>query len=185
MKWIHFSAVVLAVTLLASCTTISSTNIPGKKEKAFPKKLRGTYDLQYPESLSFLGDAGATTVTFTSNAMKMLTNGEETVTEIGDSLYVSSVGKTYYLSMGEAPSFSIFQLKPNGSDWELRTMNSLQESLLVSDLEKYFSNVKETSTPSEDGMTYVSYEVTIRENKLEEFFQSSIPMNEPFVLKKK
>lgn len=185
MKIIHFTYVAVLAVFFASCTTVTSTNIPGKKEKSFPKKLKGEYELQYPSSLSFLGDAGASTITFTSNSMKMNTNGEETTTQLGDSLYISLVGKNYYLSMGEAPSFSVFQLKPNGKDWELRTMNSLQESLLVSDLENYFSNVKETSSPSEDGMNYYSYEVTIRDNKLEDFFKSSIPMDEPFILKKK
>lgn len=176
-----FSLALLMVAL-NSCTTITSTNLPGKKENQIPKNFVGTFEIQFPkEYQDMMGEEALNMyLSFKSDRMILESKGEQTETALGDSLYFSTIGKDSYLSMGEAPSFNVFKMVPKGKDILLYAMFA-QSEVTSADLSNYFKNVTE-EVSEEDGS--VSYTVTIDDTKLADFFKSDIAFKEPYTLKR-
>ncbi|MDH4473507.1 MAG: hypothetical protein QE487_12940 [Fluviicola sp.] len=180
-----FTIGALVLIALASCTIVTTTNIPGKTATKFPKNLNGKYVLEYPEALSMLAVEGADThITFKGNEM-IIDNAEgQTVAKLGDSLFFSTIGKQQYLSFGVSPQINVFKLVKTGSDIQLFSMCGDVTS--SDDLNSFFSNVKEIPGEADENgeVGASSYEVTIEDDKLDDYFNSSVPMKEPFLLKK-
>lgn len=186
MKLAFFLTGLLLLTL-ASCTPVTSTNMPGEKLDKIPKNLLGTFELQYPGDLAELtaDPASKTYVTLKSDRIQMTDQNGDSETLLGDSLYFSKIGKQVYLSMGESPDFTVFKVVKKGKDIQLFCMYS--ESEINSDnLSPFFSNVTEIEgEPDENGEPgMVSYRVTIDNSKLDSYFKSDLPMKDPFILKK-
>ena len=190
MKFLYsFITILTAALMFGSCTPITSKNQPGVNQTKFPKSMIGKFDLYYPDGLS--PDGGSVgTVIISENSMTMTTESENSVTPLGDSLFLSTIGKNYYLCMGAAPSFSVFKVVVGKKELKFYTMSS-EEFITKEDLQKYFSDVEEITTVDEseddssEPVESVSYSVTIDDSKLEDFFSSSIPSKNPFILKKK
>ncbi|ASS47297.1 MAG: hypothetical protein A3D31_15750 [Candidatus Fluviicola riflensis] len=180
-----FTIGALVLISITSCTIVTSTNVPGKTATKFPKNMSGKYILQYPEELSMLAVEGSDTyVTFKGDEMIVDNTDGQTITKLGDSLFFSTIGKQQYLSFGVSPQINVFKVVKNGKNIELFSMCGDVTS--SGDLTNFFSNVKEIpGEVDENGDTgAASYEVTIIDGKLNDYFESSIPMKEPFVLKK-
>lgn len=173
--------------LNSSCTGVSSKNLPGTKVSSFPKKMIGEFEVVYPEDFAALmgGDEAKTYVTFTKNEMSFKNVEGETTTVIGDSLYVSTIGKTTYLSMGEQPYFTVFKVAYSGKDILLYPMYANQGTT-KEQLEPYFSNVEEVIPEVVEGEEPgdVSYSVSIDDKKLDAYFKSDIPLKDPYRLKR-
>lgn len=172
----------------SSCTSVTSTNLPGKKAASFPKKMIGEFEFVYPEDFAALfGDEDAKTyVTLTKNAMTIKNAEGETTTNLGDSLYVTSIGKSLYLSMGEEPNFTVFKVAYSGKDILLYPLFAGEETSLQ-ELEPYFSSVTETPSYLDEDTGEAgppSYSVTIDDKKLDSYFKSTIPIKDPFRLKR-
>lgn len=180
-----FTIGAMVLISLASCTIVTTTNIPGKTATKFPKNLKGKYVLEYPEALAMLAVEGVDTyITFKGNEMIVDNTEGQTVAKLGDSLFFSTIGKQQYLSFGVSPQINVFKVVKKGSDIQLFSMCGDVTS--SSDLTNFFSNVKEIQGEAdENGETgATSYEVTIVDEKLDDYFNSSVPMKEPFLLKK-
>jgi hypothetical protein len=173
--------------LNSSCTGVSSKNLPGTKVPSFPKKMIGEFEVVYPEDFAALlgGDDAKTYVTFTKNEMSFKNVEGETNTAIGDSLYVSTIGKTTYISMGEQPYFTVFKIAYSGKDILLYPMYANQGTT-KEQLEPYFSNVEEVLPEVVEGEEPgdISYSVTIDNKKLDAYFKSDIPLKDPYRLKR-
>ena len=189
MKFLYsFFFILSAALMLGSCTPITSKNQPGVNQAKFPKSMIGKFDLYYPEGLSPDGEPVGKVI-ITENTMTMTTENENTVTPLGDSLFLSTIGKNYYLCMGAAPSFSVFKVVMGKKELQFYTMSS-EDFISKEDLEAYFKDVEEITTVNEsedensEPTESVSYSVTIDDSKLEDFFNSSIPSKNPFILKK-
>jgi len=177
----------LVIVSLASCTVVTSTNVPGKKATKFPKAMLGKFELQYPESLSMLASEGEPTyVIFKADRMIIDNSEGQTTNMIGDSLFFSTIGKQQYLSLGVEPNISVFKIVKNGKNFDFFSMCS-GEAVSLSDLEYYFSKVEEIpGEVDEEGEAGASsYSVTIDDAKLDGYFKSKLPMSEPFKLIKK
>ncbi|MES2557081.1 MAG: hypothetical protein V4604_13075 [Bacteroidota bacterium] len=175
----------LALISFASCTIVTSTNIPGETATKFPKNLSGKYILEYPEELSMLAVEGSDTyITFKGDEMIIDNTDGQTIAKLGDSLFFSTIGKQQYLSFGVSPQINVFKVVKKGKDLQLFSMCGDVTS--SSDLTGFFSDVKEVAGEvDENGEAGPSsYEVTIDDKKLDGYFKSSIPMKEPFLLKK-
>jgi hypothetical protein len=180
-----FTIGALVLIALASCTIVTTTNIPGKTATKFPKNLKGEYVLEYPEALSMLAVEGSDThITFKGNEMIIDNSDGQTIAKLGDSLFFSTIGKQQYLSFGVSPQINVFKVVKKGSDIQLFSMCGDVTS--SDDLTNFFSNVKEIpGEVDENGeVGSSSYEVTINDDKLDDYFNSSVPMKEPFLLKK-
>ena len=174
----------LLIVSLASCTIVTSTNIPGKKATKFPKSMLGKFELQYPESLAMLSGEGVSTyVTFKADRMIIDNEEGQTINMIGDSLFFSTIGKQQYLSLGVEPNISVFKIVKNGKNLDLFSMCA-SEAITLSDLEYYFAKVEEIPGEADDegeaGAS--SYTVTIDDAKLDDYFKSKLPMADPFKL---
>ena len=173
--------------LSTSCTSVSSKNLPGKKAESFPKKMIGEFEVVYPEDFAALlgGEDAKTYVSFTKNAMIFKNIEGETSTNLGDSLYVTSIGKTFYLSMGEAPNFTIFKVAYSGKDILLYPLYA-NEGTTKEQLDPYFSDVEEILPEIVEGEEPgdISYSVTIDDKKLDSYFKSDIPLKDPYRLKR-
>lgn len=171
----------------ASCTSVSSKNLPGKKAASFPKKMIGEFEVVYPEDFAALlgGEDAKTYVTFTKNVMTFKNIEGETSTNLGDSLYVTSIGKTFYLSMGEAPNFTLFKVAYSGKDILLYPLYANQGTT-KEQLDPYFSDVEEILPEIVEGEEPgdISYSVTIDDKKLDAYFKSDIPLKDPYRLKR-
>jgi hypothetical protein len=187
MKYSTFF-IALLLLLNTACTGVTSTNLPGKKTTSFPKKMIGEFEVIYPEDFAALiGDSedAKTYVTFTKNVMTFKNIDGETSTDLGDSLYVSVIGKTTYLSMGEQPSFTIFKVGYSGKDILLYPMYANQGTT-KEQLQPYFADVQEIMPEYVEGEEPgdVSFSVTIDDKKLDSYFKSDIPLKEPYRLKR-
>jgi hypothetical protein len=173
----------LVIISLASCTIVTSTNVPGKKATKFPKSLIGKYELQYPEALSMLAGEVPTYVTFKADRMIIDNTEGQTTNMIGDSLFLSTIGKQVYISLGVEPNISVFKIVKSGKNLELFSMCS-SEGVTLSDLENYFSKVEEIpgEVDDEGEVGESSYTVTIDDAKLDSYFKSKLPMSDPFKL---
>jgi hypothetical protein len=173
--------------LSTSCTSVSSKNLPGKKAESFPKKMIGEFEVVYPEDFAALlgGEDAKTYVSFTKNAMIFKNIEGETSTNLGDSLYVTSIGKTFYLSMGEAPNFTIFKVAYSGKDILLYPLYANQGTT-KEQLDPYFSDVEEILPEVVEGEEPgdISYSVTIDDKKLDAYFKSDVPLKDPYRLKR-
>lgn len=172
---------------LTSCTVVSSTNIPGEKQDAFPKEFNGKFQLEYPEDFSFMEEEGAdpTIVTFKKNVITFEMGGEKSVSYLGDSIHYSTIGTDHFLSMGKEPSITVFKMLKSGKNillYPLFVYEDVEKDVLAS----YFSRVDaEYGEPDEEGNTsLLSYSVTIDDKKLGSFFESEYVYSSPFVLKK-
>lgn len=180
-----FTIGALVLISFASCTIVTTTNVPGKTASKFPKNLNGNYILQYPEALSMLAVEGVDTYVTIKGSELTVDNAEgPTVTKLGDSLFFSTIGKQQYLSFGVDPQINVFKLVKKGSDIQLFSICGDVTS--SDDLTSFFSNVKEIPGEADENgeVGASSYEVTIDDAKLDDYFKSSIPMKEPFLLKK-
>lgn len=175
----------LFALLLSSCTAITTTNIPGKKASKIPKNLLGKYTLQYPESFAALAEGNTATVTFLSDRMVVTDASGTTETMLGDSLFFSSIGKQWYISLGGEPSFTVLRIEKKEKNLQLFPMY-IENLVTQEDLQKYFTKVEEVpGEPDENGETgESSFVVTIDDKKLDSFFRSGLPSGDPFILKK-
>lgn len=100
-------------------------------------------------------------------------------------MYVSTIGKTTYLSLGEQPYFTVFKVAYSGKDILLYPMYANQGTT-KEQLEPYFSNVEEVIPEVVEGEEPgdVSYSVTIDDKKLDAYFKSDIPLKDPYRLKR-
>lgn len=187
MKFIYSSILVIITTfMIGSCTPVTSKNRPGTNEASFPKSMIGTYELYYPETFNPDGKS-AGTVTISEKELTINTDDNKSVTKLGDSLFLSKIGKTYYLCMGEAPEYNVMKVVPGKKELKFYTL-SCQIFVAKEDLDKYFKDVEEVKTveEGEDGETSesITYSVTIDDAKLEDYFNSALPLEDPFILKK-
>lgn len=184
MNFLRFFAFAgILATAMASCTVITSTNVPGKKETKIPKSLLGKYRLEYPGDLASLTEGNETTVTFESDRV-IVENAEGSSESIlGDSLYYSTIKKQGYLSLGKEPNVSVFRVVKSGRDIHLFTLCA-SDYVSASDLQQYFLKVEEIpgemSDEGEPGTP--SFVVTIDDQKLDAYYKSGIPMKDPFKL---
>lgn len=181
-----FTISALVLISLASCTIVTTNKVPGKNVTKIPKNLLGKYTLEYPTSVGeAVGSDSKTLVTIKATEL-IIDNGEERVTyKLGDSLHFSAIGEQQYLSLGAAPQINLFKLVKTGKNIHLFTMSCSMTS--SGDFNDFFTNVKEIpGEPDENGNPgFPSYEVTIDEEKLDDYFESDLPMKDPFILKKR
>lgn len=177
----------LLLLALASCTVVTSTNLPGSKLDEIPKNLRGKYEVQYPGDLAELtADPDAKSyVTFKADRMVMTSKDGDSETMLGDSLFFTKIGKQIYISLGVAPDLTVFKVLKKGKDIQLFSMYS-EEAIGTAELSPYFSKVEEIpGEPDENGEPGLpSYKVTIDDKKLASYFESGLSMQDPFILKK-
>jgi len=171
---------------LNSCTIITSTNAPGKAEKAFPKTMIGKYELVYPESFQGMMEGAElkTTVEIKSDELIMNSGEGDSHMKINDSISVTKLGKQYYLCMGKAPVLNVFKVIKKGKDLELHSMNAKTE-VTADQLRPFFSEVTTSSSVDEEtGEITDSYTVTIDDKKIDSYYKSDIIHVEPFTLKR-
>lgn len=177
----------LLTILMTSCTVVTTTNVPGKKGAKFPKNMLGKYLLEYPGSLAALteGEGAQTYVTFKSKSMIITNSDGDTETQLGDSLFISSIGKQLYISLGAEPNISVFRIEKSGKNILLYSMCT-ENYITTADLNPFFSKVEEVAgEPDENGEAGASsFVVTIDDSKLDEYYKSGLPMKDPFTLKK-
>jgi len=177
----------LLVILLSSCTLVTATNVPGKKATKVPKNMLGQYELHYPESIAAMmeGSDAKTIVIFENDRMTVRNTDGDNISMLGDSLFISTIKKQTYLSMGAPPSVIVFKIVKKGKDMELYPM-FCNEEVTANLLEPYFSKVTEVEGEMDENgeMGASTYEVTIDDTKLDKFFTSEIALKDPFILKK-
>jgi hypothetical protein len=187
MRCLRFFAIAgLAIVAFTSCTVVTSTNAPGKKQNKMPKGMIGRYELEYPGDLaSIMEGAGKTYVEIKSDRLVIESEGEQNESLLNDSLYFSTIGKQQYLCLGKEPSLSVFKVVKDKKDLLLYTMCA-SDYIDQSRLSPYFSNVQEVPGEiDEDGQPGdPSFVVTIDDKKLDSYFKSDIPSKEPFRLKR-
>ncbi len=171
---------------LISCTVVTATKVPGRKNDAFPKEIIGNYEVVFPKDLAPImeGEEGNKMyIIFKTGGIIIKDKEGETETILGDSLYYSMIGTSYYLSFGGEPELSIFKFVKKGKTILLYPMYA-KEDVTETELSQFFTDVVSTSEPSNDsaGMSTSSYSVTIDESKLEAYFKSDIPLKEPYKL---
>ena len=175
----------LALNLI-SCTVITATNVPGRKNESFPKDIIGNYEVEFPKDFAAImeGEEGNKMyITFKSKSIIIKDKEGETETSLGDSLFFSMIGTNYYLSFGGEPELSIFKLVKKGKTILLYPMYA-RDDVTEEELLQFFTTAVSTSEPSDDsaGMSTSSYSVTIDESKLDAYFKSDIPLKEPYKL---
>jgi hypothetical protein len=183
IKFLFFCATVLVT--LSSCTIITSTNVPGKNVKKFPKSLQGHYQLELGEDFAaFMGDENKMFVTFKSDRMVVNDGTTDTETLLGDSLFVSKIKKGYYLSMGAGTNYTVYKLKKEGNDVIMFPLFA-QEGITANDLKPFFKSVEEIPGEVDQNgeMGASSMSVTIDDAKLEDYFKSELVMTQSFNLK--
>jgi hypothetical protein len=181
LRFFAFAGVLAAA--MTSCTVVTSTNVPGKKETKIPKNMLGKYKLEYPGDLAGLTEGNETMVTFKSDRV-IVENAEGSSESIlGDSLYYSTIKKQGYLSLGKEPNLSVFRVVKSGKDIHLFSLCAT-DYISAADLQQYFSSVEEipgeVSDEGEPGTP--SFVVTIDDQKLDKYYKSEIPMKDPFKL---
>jgi hypothetical protein len=182
IKFLFFSASL--VVALSSCTIVTSTNVPGKNLKKIPKSLQGHYELELGEDYAaFMGDQKMY-VTFKSDRMVVNDGTTDTETMLGDSLFVSSISKNYYLSMGAGTSYTVYKLKKEGKNLMMHPLFA-EEGVTANDLKPFFKSVEEIpgemDENGEEGAPSMS--VSIDDAKLEDYYKSDLVMKEPYRLK--
>lgn len=172
--------------IVSSCTTITSSNIPGAKVDVFPTFMNGTFELIYPESFQgFMeGEENKSTLVIRNTEILLSTSDGESTLRLNDSLYISKIKKQYYLSMGESPNFSVFKIIRVGPDLELHAL-SAKTGTTEEQLKPFFSSIKNDSKMDEEtGEMMDSYVVTIDNQKIDRYYKSEYIHVEPFTLKK-
>jgi hypothetical protein len=183
LKTIIYSAFVALA--LSSCTVVTSTNVPGKTVTSIPKTLLGHYQLILGEDFSaVLGEDYKMTITFKKDRMVINDGTSDSETMLGDSLFVSMVGKSYYLSMGAGDNYTVYKLKKEGKDLIMYSLFA-EEGVTASDLIPFFKSVNETpGEVDENGEVGAStMSVTIDDSKIEDYFNSEVALKEPYRLK--
>lgn len=183
---LSFLSLGILILTISSCTIVTSTNIPGKTLNKIPKKMLGNYELQLPSEMSsMLGDENKLFVTLESERMVTNDGKDESFTKLGDSLFFSIIGKDVYMSMGAAPSLTVYKVVQKGKDLELYSLFA-NEGVSAQQLSPYFSNVEEIpgelDENGEIGPSNMS--VTIDDSKLASYFKSGLQMTDPFILKR-
>lgn len=171
---------------LNSCTIVTSTNAPGKPEKAFPKAMIGKYELIYPESFQGMMEGAdmKTIIEIKSDELIMNSGEGDSHMKLNDSISVNKLGKQFYLCMGKEPALNVFKVIKKGKDWELHSMNA-KEGVTADQLKPFFSNVStNTDLDEETGELTESYIVTIDDRKIDSYYKSDIIHIEPFTLKR-
>lgn len=183
MKFLSYITGLLII--LSSCTVVTSKNIPGKTLATFPKNMQGSYTLQYPESFAAMMEGVSSDVEINANQILMSTDGEKNTMQLNDSLFLSKIKKDLYLSIGAAPSLTVFKMVKDGDNWNLLPM--FTENASIDDMRPYFNTIEATQMPSEDGEGEgnMIYEVTINDKKLASYFKSNLPSKDPFKLIRK
>lgn len=187
MKNVRFLAIAgLLAAAFTSCTVVTSTNAPGKKQDKMPKGMIGRYELEYPGDLaSLMEGAGKTYIEIKSDRLVIESQGEMTESLLNDSLYFSAIGKQQYLCLGKEPNLSVFKVVKDKKDFLLYTMCA-NDYVDQASLSPYFTKVQEIPGEiDEDGQQGdPSFVVTIDDKKLDSYFKSDIPSKEPFRLKR-
>ncbi len=164
--------------LLSSCTDVLSSNFPGKAETAIPSNWKGQYILQLPPALSELEEEDKNKkqyVTIQQDKIIWDHFSRLSVYSLKDSLVISSIKDEKYISTKNSEGFyTVFRVKEDGKDLHLFGMY-IEKEVKKSDLEPYFKNVKEENAAS-------LYKVTIIDNKLKDYFQSSLVTQKPIIL---
>ncbi|AEA43919.1 hypothetical protein [Fluviicola taffensis] len=174
------------ILLLNSCTIVTSTNAPGKPEKAFPKSMIGSYELIYPESFQGMmeGAEMKTTIEIKSDELIMNSGEGDSHMKINDSISINKLGKQYYLCMGRSPVLNVFKVVKKDKDFEFHSMNA-KEGVTADQLRPFFSEVTTTSDLDEEtGEITDSYTVKIDDKKIDSYYKSDIIHVEPFTLKR-
>jgi hypothetical protein len=181
MKQIVYSFCILIS--LSACTIVTTSNLPGKAAKTFPKHLLGKFELKYPSSMDGMmeGAGVSTELTFTKTEIQVKTGEEITKMTLNDSVFYSTIGKQGYISLGSAPNYTVIKVVKNGKDFDLFTMNATT-AISKSDMEPFFKQVTEETTTDENGETNTSFNVTIDDAKLEKYFSSEFVDKDPFKL---
>lgn len=185
MKNVIFILAVLALSV-TSCVPVTSRNTPGKTLNEVPKTMKGKYELVYPSELGGLmeGEQTKTYVSFQSDGFVFHgEDGQDELSKLNDSLFISKIGKQLYISMGHAPDLTVLKVVKKGKDFELYPMYS-SDMVTIEDLSQYFTDVEEVLGESdEEGNEGISsFVVTIKDDKLDDYFKSNIPSKDPFKL---
>lgn len=172
--------------MLTSCTIVTTTNLPGKTQKTFPKAMVGTFELKYPSSMEGMmeGSGTTTTVSITKTEIQVTTGTETSKMTINDSIFYSTIGKQGYLSLGTAPNYTVIKVVKKGNEFELYTMNATSP-IAKNDLLPFFKEVTEETTTDENGETNTSFNVTIDDAKLNDYFSSNLVDKDVYRLVKK
>lgn len=181
MKFFFF--LVLFATM-ASCTMITSKNLPGKSKSSFPKEMQGTYNFVYPETYASMMEGTQMEVVISESRLDMINTQGTSSMVLNDSIYLSTIKKDTYLSIGKAPALTVFKLVKVSTGYELYSMFT-DGTASVEDLKPFFKDITAKQMDSEDESSDMVYEVTIDDKKLNKYFNSKYPSKEPFKLIRK
>ena len=182
--YISFAIILLS---LASCTIITTTDIPGKQTSKFPKKMLGNYELIYPTELeAYMTDADKITVRIKQKQLTTIDKNGENTLVLGDSVFFSKVGKDLYLSLQTAKNYNVFKLVYKGKNIELYTMSPQSGT---EGLEQYCEKVENVDLDGngeidEEESLGMFLNVKIKDSELAKYFKSDIPIKAPFLLKR-
>lgn len=147
--------------------------------------MHGEFQLEMQGEMAGLMGENVLIVTFKSD--RMVTNDDNGTSEnlLGDSLYVSNVGKSIYISLGEAPGFTVYKVERKGKDLHLYSLFA-ETDVTKDQLEAHFSKVDEIpGEPDENGeVSPPSYSVTIDPKRIDAYFKSGLSSKEPYILKR-
>ena len=166
----------MAILLLfCSCTTILSTNIPGKSERLLPKEWWGKYEAIAESKMPDKRDSLKTErayVTIDSNRISWQSTDETKTYSLDDSLrYSVMYGQVRYLSLlVHEGLYAVFKVEKKGDTLQLYSLSSDNDKIRKSDLTQYFSKVEKIKNSTDE-----YYRVTIIEKKLDDYFKSGIP----------
>jgi hypothetical protein len=164
---------------------MTSTNIPGKQSNTVPKKLRGNYQLELPEDMAaFMGEEYKMSVMFNKKSLVVNDGYNDSEMKIGDSIFISLIGKTNYLTMGAAPNYSVFKMKKYDADIYLFPL-FVEADTKAEQIQSYFTSALDVpESVDENGeLSSPSISVTINDSKLESFYGSPFCVKDSFKLK--
>lgn len=169
--------IVLAFLLFSSCTTILSTNIPGKPEKSLPKEWLGRYEVFADSKMPERKDSAKLEKEYAvieNTRITWKTSDGDKIYSLDDSLRYSVIyGQSSYLSLLMPQGlYAVFKVIKNADTLELYSLSSDDEPKKP-ELNKYFGNVEKVKKEKDE-----YYKVTIIEKKLDAYFKSSIPSKE-------
>jgi hypothetical protein len=168
-----------------SCTSIVSTNFPGRAENTIPAGWQGRYILKLPSALSSMeikdkdGQMTRQYVTIQQDKIIWDHSPEVSIYTLNDSLIISTVDEEKYISIKNPEGYYVvMQVKQRGDNLRLFPTYATKE-LDETDLKPYFDKVKKVGNTEESKSTYG---VKIVDKKLGDYFKSSLVEKEPVEL---